>query len=189
MSYSVYIRPLVPEDALVSYQWRNNPRLWRFTGSRPDRQITPEMERAWLVEALKRENEKRYAICLRADDTYIGNVFLTDIRGGEAQIHIFIGNMDYWGKGRACEAILLIMDVGFTELQLDTMYALINSKNASVIALGNWLGYLKNPLYYDSDKEIMLERVFFTSKMYEQKVHLNYNRKNKAANEASGIDT
>ena len=116
MSYNVYIRPLREEDALTSYQWRNDPKIWRFTGSRPDRYITPEMEREWLVSALSRENEKRFAICLCEDDTYIGNVFFTDIKNGHALLHIFIGEMRFWGKNRAFESAWLALEQGFTRL-------------------------------------------------------------------------
>jgi diamine N-acetyltransferase len=172
MSCSVYIRPLVPQDALVSYQWRNNPRIWRFTGSRPDKYITPEMETAWLSEVLQRENEKRFAICLCSDNKYIGNIFLTDIRDGEGQMHIFIGEMEYWGKGRAYESICMIFEHGFNVLGLKTIYAQINAKNASALVLGKLTGFIKVSEYYDTGKEMMLSRMIFTKEMFDQQIHL-----------------
>lgn len=171
MSFSVYIRPLSIQDALVSYQWRNNPRIWRFTGSRPDKYITPEMETAWLVDVLKRENEKRFAICLQGDNKYIGNIFLTDILDREGQMHIFIGEMEYWGKRRAYEAICLIFDHGFNELMLDTIYVQINTRNAAAIILGQSVGFRKISEYYDTNKEMMLEKMIFTRHMYDLQVH------------------
>lgn len=173
MNASVYIRPLVVQDALVSYQWRNNPRIWRFTGARPDKYITPEMETAWLLEILKRENEKRFAICLHVDNKYIGNIFLTDIQEGEAQMHIFIGEMEYWGKRRAYEAICMIFDYGFHELGLDSIYVQINSKNAAALVLGKLVGFRKTSEYYDTNKEMMLEKMVFTRTMYDQQEHLD----------------
>jgi glycosyltransferase involved in cell wall biosynthesis/RimJ/RimL family protein N-acetyltransferase len=116
MSYNVYIRPLQSADALTSYQWRNDPKIWRFTGSRPDRYITPEMEREWLESVLQRENEKRFAICLCENDTYIGNVIFTDIKDGQALLHIFIGEIKFWGHNRAYEATWLALEQGFTRL-------------------------------------------------------------------------
>jgi glycosyltransferase involved in cell wall biosynthesis/RimJ/RimL family protein N-acetyltransferase len=139
MSYSIYIRPLREEDAFVSYQWRNDPKIWRFTGSRPDSYITPEMEREWLVSALQRENEKRYAICLCEDDTYIGNVFFTDIKDGHAEFHLFIGELRFWGKNRAYESAWLALEQGFTKLGLQQVNLEMHKNNpgmGTVIRMG-----------------------------------------------------
>jgi diamine N-acetyltransferase len=101
MNNEVYIRPLRLEDAQMSYQWRNNPKIWRHTLSKPDRHITVEMEAESLARILTREDEKRFAICVSDNGAYIGNIFYTDIRDGEAQLHIFIGEQRLCGKGRA----------------------------------------------------------------------------------------
>lgn len=76
----------------MSYQWRNNPKIWRHTCSKPDRHITVEMESESLARILTREDEKRFAICLSDNGAYIGNIFYTDIRDGEAQLHILSAN-------------------------------------------------------------------------------------------------
>jgi diamine N-acetyltransferase len=129
MSGKVYIRPLQVEDALVSYKWRNDPKIWRFTGSRPDRYITPEMETSWITSVLKRENEKRFAICLCENDQYIGNVFFTDIKNNECQGHIFIGEVKYWGKDRAYEGGWLALAYMFTQLKLELVYMEMHKNN------------------------------------------------------------
>ncbi|OQP47350.1 hypothetical protein A4H97_07555 [Niastella yeongjuensis] len=132
MSYNVYIRPLREADALTSYQWRNDPKIWRFTGKRPDKYITPDIERAWLASALRRENEKRFAICLCDDDTYIGNVFFTDIKDGQALLHIFIGEIRYWGKNRAYESAWLALEQGFTQLGLQQVNLEMHKNNPGI---------------------------------------------------------
>ena len=101
MNKEVYIRRLRLEDAQMSYQWRNNPKIWGHTLSKPDRHIAVEMEAESLAKVLTREDEKRFAICLSDNGAYIGNIFYTDIRDGEAQLHIFIGEQRLCGKGRA----------------------------------------------------------------------------------------
>jgi RimJ/RimL family protein N-acetyltransferase len=117
------------EDALVSYRWRNDPKIWRFTGSRPDRYITPEMETAWIISVLQRENEKRFAICLSESDQYIGNVFFTDIKNNECQIHIFIGEVKYWGKQRAYEGGWMALEYMFTNLGIELVYMEMHKNN------------------------------------------------------------
>jgi RimJ/RimL family protein N-acetyltransferase len=92
----------------------NGATIQRFghTCSKPDRQITVEMEAESLTRILKREDEKRFAICLSDNGAYIGNIFYTDIRDGEAQLHIFIGEQRFCGKGRAYSAVCQILDYG-----------------------------------------------------------------------------
>lgn len=162
MSNKVYIRPLQVEDALTSYQWRNDPKIWRFTGSRPDRYITPEMETAWITSVLKRENEKRFAICLCENDQYIGNVFFTDIKNNECQGHIFIGEVKYWGRDRAYEGGLLALAHMFTKLQLELVYMEMHKNNPGMggIKRMGWLpaGELENGFV----------KHVFTRRMFEQ---------------------
>jgi RimJ/RimL family protein N-acetyltransferase len=169
---NIYIRPLEVKDAQVSCKWRNNPRIWRFTGSKPDKYITPEIETEWVGEVLKRPNEKRFAICLATDARYIGNIFFTDIKEDEAQMHIFIGDMEYWGKKRAYDAICLIFDYGFQELKLETIYTQINPKNLAAILLGKSVGFVKVAEFYDTNKDMMLVKMNFTHQMYLSKKHL-----------------
>jgi diamine N-acetyltransferase len=167
MSCSIYIRPLKLEDALVSYKWRNNPKIWRFTGNRPDKIITPEIEMEWLSEVLKRENDKRFAICIAENDQYIGNVFFTDINRKEAEIHIFIGEVKFWGRGRAFEALCLIGEYGFESLMLDRIIARINRNNMASVMLAKVVGADQIGEYFDQEKNMILTRWIFTRQMYE----------------------
>jgi RimJ/RimL family protein N-acetyltransferase len=163
MSNNVYIRPLQVEDALTSYEWRNDPKIWRFTGSRPDRHITPEMETAWLASALSRENEKRFAICLSDDDRYIGNIFFTDIKNREAQLHIFIGEIRFWGKGRAYEAGWLALGYGFAKLQFEQVYMEMHKNNPGMAGIKR-MGW--KPV---NESENGFIKHVYTRQMFEQK--------------------
>jgi len=172
IDYSVYIRPLQIEDAEVSYRWRNNPKIWRYTGSRPDILVTPEIEKEWLANVLKRENEKRFAICLKSNDAYIGNIYFTDIKDGEAYIHIFIGDIENWGKRRAFESIILLGIYGFTALNLHTIKAVIDKNNILSRALASFLHSSQIEEYTDEATQKTMTRWIFTRQMYEQDYHL-----------------
>lgn len=104
----VELRTLKKEDALISYKWRNDAEIWKYTSSKPDRYITPEMETEWITKALMNKDEKRYAIL--ADGKYVGNIQLVKIKNHQADFHIFIGEKDYWGKGVAQKALKLVLD-------------------------------------------------------------------------------
>lgn len=166
MGDTIYLRPLQISDASISAGWRNNPKIWRFTGARPDTHVTPEMEASWLTEVLLRPNEKRFAICIAGTDQYIGNIYLTDITGDDAMIHIFIGELAYWGGGRALQAIALLTAYGFTNLSLKTITACINPKNGASASIARASGFEMIGSYYDEQAKEMLDRYVLTREKY-----------------------
>ena len=133
MCNSIYIRPLRREDALTSYKWRNDPDIWLYTGRRPDRIITPEIELDWIDRVLKDTTSRRFAICLKEDGTYIGNVQLTDIEKETAKFHIFIGTKEYWGKGFATEATELLIRYAKENLMLKKLHLWVNPLNKAAV--------------------------------------------------------
>jgi len=129
----IYIRPLRESDALVSYKWRNDPVVWALTGSRPDRHITHDIELEWIRRVLQDKTARRFAICIADTNEYIGNVQLTEISTDDANLHIFIGEKDYWGKGVSTQATGLILRYGFNELNLKNILLEVNKENLSAI--------------------------------------------------------
>lgn len=129
----IYLRKLRIEDSLISYKWRNNPEIWKFTGNRPDRVITLELEKEWIMKVLKNEDEARYAICLKPTNEYIGNIQLTNIKNKTAEFHIFIGELKYWGKGLGTKATKEMVRIGFEELLLNEIYLYVDNRNIAAI--------------------------------------------------------
>lgn len=128
----ILIRPLTIEDAAVSYKWRNDPEVWKFTGSKPSREITVEIERDWLKNSLADKSKTRFAILV--DGEYVGNVQLTDIiLNKTAEFHIFIGNKSFWGKGVAKEATYQLLQYAKEVLKLHSVFLDVNKKNLSAI--------------------------------------------------------
>ena len=114
MSTEIYLRPLQEKDAERSYLWRNDSDVWKFTGSKPDIYVTPEIEKEWIQKILQRPDEKRFAICLKENDQYIGNVQLTGINDYDGEFHVFIGEKSYWGKGIGTCATNLLVEHAFS---------------------------------------------------------------------------
>jgi RimJ/RimL family protein N-acetyltransferase len=139
----VRIRPLQELDASVSYRWRNNPDVWRYTGNKPDTNVTYEIELNWLRDALKRQNEKRFAICIGDDERYIGNVQLTDINEKTAQLHIFIGEIDCHGMGFGTSATQLLLKYAFSILGLESVYLFVNKNNIGAVKSYEKCGFVQ----------------------------------------------
>ncbi|MDO5509779.1 MAG: GNAT family N-acetyltransferase [Weeksellaceae bacterium] len=139
--YNLYIRPLELEDALISYEWRNDPEIWKFTGSRPNRKITKEIETDWISKAINDPFSRRFAII--ADNEYIGNIQITNISESSATYHIFIGNKNWWGKGVSKLATFEILHFAKEHLNLNTIYLSVSEENIYAIKSYEASGFVK----------------------------------------------
>ena len=92
---NVTIRPLQEEDAYTSVIWRNDPDVFKFTGNTYNHEITIDSELNWIRKVINNADEYRCAIL--ANDIYVGNIYLTNIKQGKAEYHIFLGNKEFWG--------------------------------------------------------------------------------------------
>ena len=138
MHEEVYIRPLSVEDASVSWKWRNDSGLWRFTESRPDVFVTEEMERAWAAKVLSDPTRLNFAICLKPSHRYIGNVYLVNVKDGTGELGIFIGERDCHGKGYGQAAIELLKRTVLSDHGITTIRIGVNRDNTAAL-----IAYLK----------------------------------------------
>jgi RimJ/RimL family protein N-acetyltransferase len=128
---------------MISWKWRNDPELWKLTGSRPNREITPEIELDWIRKVLNESDSRRFAVLVEKDgeERYVGNVQLLKINGGTAEKHTFIGERSCWGCGVATEAGRLALRFAFQELGLKLVRAKIRSANAAMIRANEKIGF------------------------------------------------
>jgi diamine N-acetyltransferase len=148
MTYSVYLRSLKLADAKISYKWRNNPLIWQFTRFKPIKKITESMETEWLKKALSNTNEFRFAICLKSNSQYLGNVQLIDLKSKNAVLHLFIGEPSFWGMGLAKEATALMLNYGFTYLGLDSIRLEVHKENYAAQSI-----YLKAGFFINGEED------------------------------------
>ncbi len=141
MNYSIYLRPLKLADASISYKWRNNPEIWKFTRFSPAKPITKPIEEEWLKNVLRNKNEARFAICLQENGRYLGNVQITDIQNNNGEFHLFIGDASFWGKGIGQEATSLMLDYGFKVLRLDFIRLDVHQENLTALAIYKKIGF------------------------------------------------
>ena len=145
--YKVLISPLRISDAQISFKWRNDPKIWELTGSKPKQEITHEIELDWIQKAIADKTTKRFAILV--DDVYVGNIQLTDIiEYDTAQYHVFIGDRNYWGKGIAKLATNQILYYAKVVLGLKNIFLKVRKENFSAIKV-----YKKNGFKTVNEKE------------------------------------
>lgn len=125
----VIIRPIRNSDAGISYKWRNDPDIWKYTFNRPNIVVTPRIERQWIESVLKTPNRRTFAICIGKKHKYVGNVQLLDITEDTGEFGIFIGDKRYWNKGIGQKAIKLLAKYAKTVLNLHCLFLSVKKDN------------------------------------------------------------
>ena len=147
----IYLRAFELDDYKTSVTWRNDSHIWNMLGG-TKYFVSEAYEKKWVEEAIFNSKDIRLAVCLKENDLYIGNVYLTDIDmiNRKAVSHVLIGNKDYWGKGYASEALKLLLDYAFNERGLNRIVADILESNEQSIRMHEKTGYKKEGLMRES---------------------------------------
>lgn len=110
--------------------WMNDPEVSRYLETRFMPQTIESLQAYWLAH---RDDPASpwFAICLASDGRHIGNIKLGPIYWlhRRADISLFIGERECWGLGYASEAIALLRDWAFDELDLYKLNAGIYAGN------------------------------------------------------------
>lgn len=139
----VELRPLRPEDAAISFAWRNDPLVWTYTTAAGRGPVTEATERAWIEQVIRHPHERRCAILV--DGAYVGNVYLMDIGDGNAQFHIFIGDRRIWGRGVGGRATAAMLEIGWRDLDLERIHLFVHRDNAAAVTLYQRVGFVLLP--------------------------------------------
>lgn len=108
----------------------NDPEVNRYLETRFLPQSLEALQRYWQ-EHRDDTASPWFAICLLADGRHIGNIKLGPINWlhRHADLSLFIGDSSCWGKGFASEAIAVLRDWAFSELDMQKLNAGIYAGN------------------------------------------------------------
>ena len=142
------LRPLGAEDVSARYvAWLNDPAVNRFLETRHQAQ-TMESVRAFVDRVQARDDEHLFAICLRPENRHIGNIKVGPVKPNHrlADISLFIGERDCWGRGYATEAIARVSRFAFEELGLLKLSASFYEQNQGSLKAFLKAGYRQEGL-------------------------------------------
>ena len=132
-SKRISLRSIEAEDLNRTYlKWMNDPTVNRHLETRFMPQSIQTIRSYWEKHS-NNESSPWFAICTENGNKHIGNIKLGPISWihRRADISLFIGERTYWGKGYGSEAIGLIRDWAFSELDLQKLNAGIYSNNVA----------------------------------------------------------
>lgn len=127
----IYLREVTLDDVNQTYvNWLNDPEVNQFLETRYETQ-TLDSVREHVEAMTAKEDELFLAICLKEDNTHIGNIKLGPINPIHkfADVSLLIGEKSYWGKGIATEAISALTNYAFSILKLNKLKSGCYSEN------------------------------------------------------------
>jgi RimJ/RimL family protein N-acetyltransferase len=129
----VFLRPFEAADAETYRRWRADAEPMALAGWHERAPLSLAQVERRIAGLAEEQGKDAYAfvICLAEDERPIGEVMLVDIDrvNGGAQVGIFIGEPDEWGKGYGTDAVRGLVDFGFAELRLERIWLEVSTEN------------------------------------------------------------
>jgi len=142
----VVLKPLKVPDITQKYiDWLNDPRVNHFISSGRRRYEYGEVEQ--YVRSYEGTDIKMlFGIYVRIENRHIGNLTYSHIdwQNNTGAIGIAIGDVDYWGKGYASEALRLAVDYAFNKLGFVRLIAGIDRRNEASVKLFKRIGFVES---------------------------------------------
>jgi len=137
----IFLRRLTPADASDRYvSWLNDPEVNQYIESRFCPQTRESV--AEFIRGVSNASNYLFGIFDGATCEHIGNIKIGNINPNHrfADVGLLIGEKSHWGKGLASEAIRLVTEFGFKNINLNKlvagMYDLNSGSYRAFIACG-----------------------------------------------------
>lgn len=166
-----YLRRISIEDCDKNYlNWMNDPEINKYLESR-FMTHTIDSLKDFVTSMNNSDNNVLFAIIDKESDTHIGNIKLGNIHPIHkyADIGLIIGDKTYWGRGIATNAIKLVSEYAFDELNLRKVFAGVYENNIGSIRAFEKCGFRKAYIKEDT--------YFFDGKFIDAIVFELYNKK------------
>lgn len=143
---TIYLRALEPEDLEFIYAIENDEDIWEVSNTQTP--YSKFLIRQYLENAhqdIYEAKQLRLAICTNTSDKAIGliDLFEFDPKNNRAGIGIVIQNKEDRSNGYGKEALGLVIDFSFNQLQLHQLFANIGVENSSSLNLFAIFGFQK----------------------------------------------
>ena len=143
---NIYLRALEPEDLEFVYAIENNELVWEVSNTQTP--YSRFLIKQYLENAhqdIYEAKQLRLAICLNDSQKAIGLIDLFDFdpKNSRAGLGLVIADLASRNKGIGSEALELVINYSFQQLQLHQLYANIGSDNEISLQLFTKFGFQK----------------------------------------------
>ncbi len=150
MEMRTSLRPVRSSDKEILYRWITDRKLCVFNS--PYFPVGEGDHDTWFASVLSRQqNAVFFVIEEKASHKVIGSCQLVHINWvhRSAELQIRIGEPIFQGKGFGSEAIRLLVDFGFTDLNLHRIYLHVFSSNMRAIKAYEKCGFIREGVLKD----------------------------------------
>lgn len=126
-------RALHEDDHALLHEWWSDPEIARFQYVNRIRLNQPDTNRSmfelWCKDGT---NAAGFSIELKETGELAGSISLwgADSKDRDAELAILIGPKERWGQGLGTEAVRLMLDYGFREMNLHRIHLHVHGYNA-----------------------------------------------------------
>ncbi|MFC1715762.1 GNAT family N-acetyltransferase [Candidatus Poribacteria bacterium] len=145
----LYLRPVEVEDGDAHVPWRSDAEIRQYMGMpSPTNRIR---ERESLEGCYKNDRNIHLGIALRKNDQLIGGIglYYISMPHRHAELGILIGDRNCWSKGYGTEAMNLILEYGFNQLNLHRIYLFVLDFNPRAIRAYEKVGFKREAVFRD----------------------------------------
>ena len=152
---NIYLRALEPEDLDFIYALENNESIWEVSNTQTP--YSRFLIRQYLENAhqdIYEAKQLRLAICHNETAETLGliDIFDFDPKNNRAGVGLLIGSQANRSKGIGSEALELVINYSFQQLQVHQLYANIGSYNEISLQLFTKFGFQKIGIKKDWNK-------------------------------------
>jgi RimJ/RimL family protein N-acetyltransferase len=131
-------------QAKYEARWRRDTEFHRLADADPANVMSEKKIKEWLEKRSEEVKPERYPFAIRAleGDKLIGFMGLwLDLVHSEAWVGIGIGEREYWGKGYGTDAMRLILQYAFMELNLQRVSLGLHAYNERALKSYEKVGF------------------------------------------------
>ena len=131
--------------ANLSCKWRNDPKVRHYARNIWPQTLEEVKKRFEPLPDKQMRDSIKFTIYHKQSKRPIGRIGFSRINWVSRNANIFakIGEPEYWGKGIAGEASKLLINYGFTELNLHKIYSGVFTPNKRSLRAAEKLGFVK----------------------------------------------
>lgn len=172
----IYLQPITEDDGNLIVKWRNSPQVSMHCFNR--KQVTIESNREFYKTFVETGHYMQY-IVYRIDDEYgvvsypIATVYLKDIdrTNRRCELCIFTSDDEEWNTESQTQAIRLLLEKAFRELNMHKVYSYVFSRFADEVNLLEKAGFHREAIlekealspegtYWDAYRMVVFERTW-----------------------------
>ncbi|MEW2632816.1 GNAT family N-acetyltransferase [Streptomyces sp. NPDC048389] len=140
----VKLRAMGPTDAEALWRWNHDPDVMRWMDD--NHPSSPEHVRKWLEDRPRNTyGDLLLGVEALSDGRLIGLVALRDAEPetGNAELDIYLGEKDYWGKGYATDAMRTVCRYGFDKMRLHKITLTVVTENHAAQQVYRKVGFVE----------------------------------------------